>query len=387
MTLLDQLLWLCQIGTYTKLSGLKKFFEVHNNIHEKIDIYHIAGTNGKGSVCAMLAWTLSKQFDKKVGHIVSPHLVSVNERIQINGEMISDEDLLRIAKDVSQKASEQELTLWFFSLMALTAVFYFIENNVDCAVFEVWVWGRYDTTNLWENPLATAITSIWYDHAGLLWTTLEEIQWNKMGIMKPWVPCYTWIDNTVMKWWAHESWADLKIVTKTQQTNLLWFHQQRNAWIVYDMLIDQWYDSEKILTGLQQVVHPWRMQFLRPWLLVDGAHNKQWINALSQAVESMRTEYDECITVFGTTKWRNDIFWIMDDLIVGDKNYAVSPSYTKYRSVTPGTLCEYLPYTCGKADSLEKLLAQLEQESKEKKLLVVVYGSLYLAGDCIALIQ
>ena len=166
--------------------SLMKVLGMFDMPQNKIKTIHIAGTNGKGSTCAMVAQML-KEAGYSVGMFNSPHLEKYNERITINGEMISDDDLAAEITAVEKAANEAfgvEMGLSFFEILTLSAFNYFAKKQVDFAVIEVGLGGRLDCTNVMESPVLTVITSIGFDHMHLLGNTLPEIAAEKAGIIK-----------------------------------------------------------------------------------------------------------------------------------------------------------------------------------------------------------
>ena len=148
-------------------------------------ILHIAGTNGKGSTAAMSAAMLQAA-GHRVGLYTSPHLVEFSERIRVDGRMISEGDIGRLA-EVVQKAAEPDLSPTFFECTTAMALQYFAEAQVDVAVLEVGLGGRFDATNV-VTPVACAVTTIALDHQEYLGTTLSSVAYEKAGIIKPLVP-------------------------------------------------------------------------------------------------------------------------------------------------------------------------------------------------------
>jgi dihydrofolate synthase/folylpolyglutamate synthase len=144
---------------------------------------HIAGTNGKGSVCTKMARALQEN-GKKVGLYTSPHISSYHERIQINGKTIPEKDVDRILKKI---LSFTGFNPSYFELLTLVAFIYFAEEKVDFAVIETGMGGRLDATNI-VTPVLSVITSIDFDHMAYLGNTLESIALEKAGIIKPGVP-------------------------------------------------------------------------------------------------------------------------------------------------------------------------------------------------------
>lgn len=158
----------------------------------KFPAAHIAGTNGKGSTAAMTA-RIAEAAGLRVGLYTSPHLVSITERIRVNGKEIAPDDFARLASVVRAAAERlvDERILpaapTFFEQVTMIAYLYFAEENVDLAVLEVGLGGRLDATNICE-PIVTAITPVGFDHQQYLGDTLASIAGEKAGIVKPGVP-------------------------------------------------------------------------------------------------------------------------------------------------------------------------------------------------------
>ena len=154
-------------------------------------LIHVAGTNGKGSVCAFLSSMLTAG-GKKTGLFISPHLVRINERFQINNEPVSDEIFLKayekVAKVIDVMVKEGFFHPTYFEILFAVCMVIFQEQRVEYAVLETGLGGRLDATNVIENPIVTVITSISLDHTELLGDTVEQIAWEKAGIIKQGVP-------------------------------------------------------------------------------------------------------------------------------------------------------------------------------------------------------
>ncbi len=153
------------------------------NPEKRFDVIHVAGTNGKGSTCAVVE-SVARTAGKKTGLYTSPHLSRFAERIRVDGEPLGDIMLARILADVLARAPE----LTFFEAATMTAFVAFAEAKVDLAIIEVGIGGRLDATNVVERPLACGIASIAFDHMDKLGGTLAEIAREKAGIAKQGVP-------------------------------------------------------------------------------------------------------------------------------------------------------------------------------------------------------
>ncbi len=164
---------------------MQKILKLLNSPHDKLKIIHVAGTNGKGSCCAMLNSILIEQ-GYKVGLFTSPHLHKYNERIKINNSDISDEDFENGISKI-KKISDELLdggSLIFFEILTIVALDYFYANNVDYVILETGIGGRLDSTNIIKKPILSIITSISPDHTNILGGDILKIAAEKAGIIK-----------------------------------------------------------------------------------------------------------------------------------------------------------------------------------------------------------
>ncbi len=182
---LDALYKLEFFGMKLGLDNIRALLEELGHPERKFDSIHIAGTNGKGSVAAMLA-AVHQVAGKRTGLYTSPHLVDFRERIRINGEMISQEEVANFLERIWPRVEELRAT--FFEVTTAMAFDHFARHKVEIAIIETGLGGRLDATNVLERPLATVITSIGHDHHAQLGPTLEDIAREKAGIFKPGVP-------------------------------------------------------------------------------------------------------------------------------------------------------------------------------------------------------
>ena len=168
------------------LDAMKYFMEELDHPEKKLQIVHIAGTNGKGSVVEMLS-TVIEQAHYKVGEFMSPHIVRFNERIRINHKEILDEELeelTNLMKPLVDKYNkEHEVPVTLFEIETAMSLLYFVKNKCDIVVLETGLGGLLDCTNI-VSPILSVITSIGYDHMDILGNTLEEIAIQKAGIIK-----------------------------------------------------------------------------------------------------------------------------------------------------------------------------------------------------------
>jgi dihydrofolate synthase/folylpolyglutamate synthase len=171
------------LGMRLGLDAMRAACTKADNPELAYDVVHVAGTNGKGSTCAMVE-SMARAAGKKTGLYTSPHLCRFAERIRIDGEPIADE----VLADVLERALEIGAELSFFETATLAAFLAFREHQVDLAVIEVGIGGRLDATNVVPKPRVSAITRVAFDHMDRLGNTLEEIAREKAGIAKSGVP-------------------------------------------------------------------------------------------------------------------------------------------------------------------------------------------------------
>jgi len=167
------------------LKNIKALLKKLGNPEKRLKIIHVAGTNGKGSVCMMIS-SILQEAGYKVGVYTSPHLKKFNERIRINDRLITDKEILGYYLKIKPKITSQS----FFEITTAMAFLYFYEKNVDFAVLEVGLGGRLDATNV-ANPLASVITNIGLEHTDILGNTIEKIAYEKACIIKRNVPIVT----------------------------------------------------------------------------------------------------------------------------------------------------------------------------------------------------
>ena len=297
-------------GIDLTLELLKKM----GNPEKKLKFVHIAGTNGKGSTAAMTASILQKA-GYRVGLYTSPYIISFNERIQINGENISDDDLIALVEYIRPMADTLETRCSEFELITCMAMKYYLDQKCDIVVLEVGLGGALDSTNCIECPEAAVMVNIGYDHMQILGNTLEEIAGAKAGIIKDGCDCVVYhqapsiekvfadacaahhatmhiagTENVVLRSASLKGqvfdWEDLKGL----EIPLLGEHQLHNAATVLKTIEvlrgKGWKVSERnIRDGLRDVTWPGRFQIVRekPLFIIDGGHNPQCLDALTRA--------------------------------------------------------------------------------------------------------
>ncbi|MFN9817538.1 MAG: bifunctional folylpolyglutamate synthase/dihydrofolate synthase, partial [Pseudanabaena sp.] len=176
-----------KFGIHLGLDRIYQLLDALGNPHQQIPVIHVAGTNGKGSVCAFLL-SILQTAGYRVGRYTSPHLIDWRERITINGEWICDQDLLEALQQV-EAAINPEFPPTQFEVITAAMWWYFAKQkslqNLDIVIIETGLGGRLDATNVCDRPLISVITSIGLDHCQQLGNTLGAIASEKAGIIKP----------------------------------------------------------------------------------------------------------------------------------------------------------------------------------------------------------
>lgn len=288
------------------LERISKILELLGNPHDKLNCIHVAGTNGKGSVCSILSSILLRA-GKKVGLFTSPHIFKYNERIKICGEDISDNDFAQYIFEINEIAQNNNIDLTEFEILTAVMFKYFADNNVEVVVLETGLGGRYDATNVIKRHLCSVITHVDLDHTERLGNTISEIAAEKAGIMKPDCPCIVFEGYEVYKDTADSVGAMLMVIlpfANTEKLSLKGAFQQENlslALAVIETVFPE-ISPDIIDDGLSNVKHPCRFQYIEEKnLIVDGAHNPNGIEALRQSL-NMYYPANEKRFIFGCLK-------------------------------------------------------------------------------------
>ena len=295
-------------GAKFGLENTFKLAALAGHPQDRLRFIHVAGTNGKGSTCAMLE-SIYRAADLRIGLFTSPHLVSFRERIQVNRRLISEDEVVRLVEELQpllkQFPSGHHPT--FFEVVTVMALKFFAEQKCDLVIWETGLGGRLDATNI-VTPLASVITNIAFDHEQWLGDTLGKIATEKAGIIKPGVPVITAADEpealAVIEETARGKDAPLIRVISAEKKLAALFrgaatlplpgeHQKINAALALatvGVLQNKIPASiEAIRTGLSKVDWPGRLQLIQgpngQKILLDGAHNVAGAKVLRAALE------------------------------------------------------------------------------------------------------
>lgn len=370
--------WLCVFGIK---EGLERIRALTAKLGEPQNFYrtiHVAGTNGKGSVCAMLAEML-KASGFRVGLFTSPHLESYCERIRINDANISEDDFAEMIFRV--KACGVECT--HFEALTAAAFLYFKEQAVDVAVIEVGLGGLYDSTNV-ITPELSIITNVALDHENIL-GDLDGIARNKAGIIKPNVPCVTGATGKpleIIRSVAAEKNSPLYEVNEPAnvEVNLRGDYQRFNAAIAIKAAEVLRLDDSAIKRGLAQVEWAGRFEIFETSagvVVIDGAHNPDGATAL-------RTSLDKTFPrgrrawLFGVLKDKD--FATMIKILFRAEDFVIVTEPKSERAASTETICAALR-ECGiECIAVKDNFAAVEQLMTSGGDVKIIAGSLYLIG-------
>lgn len=278
------------------LERISNVLEKLGNPQDKLKCIHVAGTNGKGSVCAIIASVLQNA-GMKVGLYTSPHIFEYTERIKINGVDIPKEDF---GKYIEMVCTED---LTEFEVLTAVMFKYFADNNVDVVVLETGLGGRFDATNVIKSNLCAIITHIDLDHTERLGNTKSKIAFEKAGIIKPDCPVFTSEGYEEIKDKADECNSLFSLVTPFEDTanlSLKGTCQQENlslALAAVRFLFPQIPECI-IQDGISKVKHPCRFQLCREDLIIDASHNPNGAMALRESLDFYYPDRKRCF-VFG----------------------------------------------------------------------------------------
>lgn len=393
-------------GTPVKdLSRFSVLMDSLGNPQDNLRFVHIAGTNGKGSTARMIASALTES-GYKVGEFTSPYVFTYNDRIKINGVMISDSDLEDIFKIIRPAAFKHGDGCSQFEISTAAAFIYFLREKCDIVVLETGLGGLNDCTNIIRDNVCSVITSIALDHTAVLGDTIAEIAEQKAGIIKDGCPVVLSPFNPpeavkIVSRKAALSGSKLvipdersiRVMTADYKGNTFSYklleycttmpglHQITNAVTAIEAcrIIRKYYPSlvdKNVFEGVNSAVMPSRCQIVRekdPMILVDGAHNPDGMRVLSEFVSTLTNYPKVMICGMSADKdWKTALSYIAPMI---DKAFCVD-------GFTPNTV--FSPKLCtafrnAQSASLSNVYS-LAKTAAGKNGLLIIGGSLYLPG-------
>ncbi|MBE6958405.1 MAG: bifunctional folylpolyglutamate synthase/dihydrofolate synthase [Ruminococcaceae bacterium] len=398
-------------GSIPGLSRTQELLRRMGNPEKKLKFVHIAGTNGKGSTAAMTASILQKA-GYKTGLYTSPYIYRFNERMQVNGEQIADEDVAAITEYVKQFAEAMEEKPTEFELVTAIGFEYFLRQGCDIVVLEVGMGGALDSTNVIEVPEVAVITNIGLDHTDYLGDTVEKIAETKAGIFKEGGAAVVYrgtagVEEVFEKVCKERNMTlkkadfdSLKLRSHSLEGQvfdcgsrkelflpLLGDHQLHNASVVLsiaDTLIEKgWHITEQnIRDGIRDVSWPGRFDIVgrNPLFIIDGGHNPQCIDALVKNCRDYLADR-KIIALTG----------VLADKDYGEMYRPMLPYIQEFVCITPPNprkldateLAEHLRRVGATATPCGAIAegVQLAIEKAGSDGVVLCFGSLYTIGD------
>ncbi|MDF2961916.1 MAG: bifunctional folylpolyglutamate synthase/dihydrofolate synthase [Paenibacillus sp.] len=424
----DWIVNLVKFGVRPGLKRMEKLMELLGNPERRLKFIHVAGTNGKGSVCAYLTEVL-KQSGYDVGTFTSPYIEKYTDRIRLNGQNITDEDLLRVInriKPIVDEVAASELGQpTMFEVSTAAAIEYFARIAYpDFVVWETGLGGRLDSTNI-VSPILTVITNVGHDHMDVLGDTLEKVAGEKAAIIKSGVPVVSAVSQPevieVVEQTAKAKNSSLYLInrhfryeslssTEDDQTfhffgpyrnidrvgiTMNGFHQLQNASVALMAveLLRQFYalivEDEVLLKALRDTKWAGRLEMVSrsPRILIDGAHNPEGGEALAHALRETYN-YKKLHFMMGMLATKNHSGYLRHILPLVDTLILTEPDWHKKEDASrladlAGTLLQEL----GRSGvdvivepDWKAALERLKTRTAEDDL-AVVSGTLYLIGD------
>ncbi|MBI4397108.1 MAG: bifunctional folylpolyglutamate synthase/dihydrofolate synthase [Elusimicrobia bacterium] len=359
----------------------------------------VAGTNGKGSVCAMVE-SILRSGGYRTGLFTSPHLVDVRERIRVNREKMPASRWRALQADVESLARRSRLSLTEFEIQTLMAFLHFHRESVDVAVVEVGLGGRLDATNTLPAPEATVITSIGHDHGAWLGTTLKDIYFEKAGIARPGIPLLQSLPKSLVR--RGKSFCKRNAVPSSLLgENILpvrpgltiplkGSHQRDNAALAVGVCESLkrkgWFLSERhVRQGLAKAVWPGRFQVVRPRgfkaaVVLDGAHNPEAAQMLAATYRASPWGRRSATLIFGCLKDKDSagIIRALGPLARRVLTVSLPTPRTQSAAALQALWTKHAP-----AASCRDFSSAWKEASRDKGSPVLVTGSLYLVGEAL----
>jgi dihydrofolate synthase/folylpolyglutamate synthase len=395
-------------GSKLGLVRVTELCELLGNPQNGLKFIHVAGTNGKGSTCAMLSRILCAQ-GYRTGLFVSPFVDRFNERIQLNNEPIPDDDLAQIVSEIAPVVDSMENPATEFEVITAAAFLYYSRQKCDYVVLEVGLGGELDSTNVINTPLLSIITAIDYDHMHILGNTIEEIASAKAGIIKD--------GGTVLFYGQHPDalpvienacerhGAELHVVDRSSlveetydlhgqtfsyrnyahlKLGLLGRYQMRNAATVIDAVellrkAGVEISDEALRKGLAETVWPARFELLRevPPFFVDGGHNPHGVRGTVETYQRLFPDRKARI-IMGMMRDKDVSESVRLLLPIAKEFYTVTPQNDR---AMPGEELADLIGSFGVKATPFRTVADAVETAVRGNDPALAVGSLYMAGE------
>jgi dihydrofolate synthase / folylpolyglutamate synthase len=375
-------------GVKLGLENVRRLLAALGEPQNELRFVHIAGTNGKGSVCAMID-SICRFAGKRTGLFTSPHLIRFNERIQVSGTQISDDALVYGVEKIRRHIDER-FHPTFFEITTALALDYFRKQGVELVVFETGLGGRLDATNV-VYPMVSVLTSIDLDHQNCLGESLTEIATEKGGIIKPGIPVVSAPQvpevRVTLECIADERSAPITFVENPLIEPIVGLagpHQRLNAAVATAAMKRAGIEAgpRAVREGLAKVHWPGRFQRIGERLVLDGAHNpagtKQLIRTWEEYVKRQRATI-----IFGGMRDK-DLASMISILSSVAARFLIVPVRSQ-RTASTEEIARFVPkhVPCAQCRSAEEALGLAH--SFEDQILVT--GTLFLVGEVLSILD
>ena len=406
------------------LKAMQFFMDEYDNFEKNMKFIHIAGTNGKGSCTEILNNILICQ-GYNVGKFISPHLIKYNERISVNNRLITDEELSELILELEPKIEKYKkinnVNITLFELETIMALLYFYRKNVDFVVLETGLGGLYDCTNIITKPLVSIISSISYDHIDILGNSLEEIAYQKAGIIKENSNTiifnqeetinnifinickeknnnlYLLKDSDLSNYYFDENFQYIDYKNFKNIAIILKIKKQiKNTAICIESInilnsMGYLITEENIRKGLKTVIHKGRFELLnnKPKIIFDGAHNEDAIKNLQETINTFYKNGKKTyiISILKTKDYKNILKLLLEDKTA---NYIFTSGNDIQRYNDKNVLYKFaLENNLAKniyAMELNNAIDFILKENNSNNINFIV-GSFYVYGDVLSKIK
>ena len=415
--------YILSIPKFSKKTTKQNLINIYNKLNiNDMKIIHVAGTNGKGSVCAFLTSILVTA-GKKTGTFISPHLVSMTERIRINEIPVEQrlfmDSFNKVYKAVEENIDEGGVHPSFFEILFLMAMVIFSMENVDYVILETGMGGRMDATNIFDKPLISVITSISMDHMEILGDTIEKIAHEKAGIIKRNVPVIFYGEDErvrhIIEKESENNHSDTVCVKKSDilsikksENNIAFSYksgydvnstvivpfiaeyQTINALLAVrtieclNLVYGENISEKDIYTGIKNTYWEARMEQICQGVFLDGAHNPEGIEAFVSTVKDYNTKGKKII-LFSAVKEKQYNAMIKDIVQnTGAEEFIITHIDNKRgipvdiikEEMTKYISCEHITEANTVVEAFE-----IAMRKKQECDTLFIVGSLYLAGE------
>lgn len=394
------------------LERVDKLCRAIGNPQDKLKFVHVAGTNGKGSFCAMTD-SILRSAGYKVGLFTSPYIVRFNERMKINGESISDRELCELVERIKSIVDKMDDKPTEFEMITAIAFLFFEKHKCDIVVLECGLGGRLDATNVIRTPILSVITGISLDHTSILGDTAEKIAAEKAGIIKSGVPVLWCGTNdkaeAVIAKKARDvgspiyspNRAELSVSSMTLDGTVFGYRKRKNMRLALlgsyqtynaanvldavDMLKSVGYsiDDQAVFDGLAHVVWNARFEVIchSPIVIADGGHNPEGIDG---AVESISKYFpnERAVIITGVMADKDYKYMAKRISSVAEKVFCLTPNNPRALAASEyAELFKSLGVNAESYDDIESAVEEALSYAEQRGLPTVSLGSLYMYGD------